>query len=80
MFNPLSILNWQSLNQARNTKYEVRNTKQIRITKHKIQNIQQYEARNARYERRTCLEFQIILLLEFVSYLVFSDFTVKYFA
>ncbi|QII13774.1 hypothetical protein KsCSTR_43950 [Candidatus Kuenenia stuttgartiensis] len=52
----------------KNTKFEVRNTKQI-------QNIQQYEARNARYEKGVCLEFQIISSLEFVS-----DFTSKYFA
>ncbi|TVL95740.1 MAG: hypothetical protein CV080_11390 [Candidatus Kuenenia stuttgartiensis] len=74
---------WHSQNQTnkqdiKNTKFEVRNTKQIRITKHKIQNIQQYEARNARYEKGICLEFQIILSLEFVSDFVFriSDFTI----
>ncbi|TVM01832.1 MAG: hypothetical protein CV080_03180 [Candidatus Kuenenia stuttgartiensis] len=53
---------------------------------HKIQNksktYNKYEARNARYKRSACLEFQIILSLEFVSDFVFliSYFTFKYFA
>ncbi len=63
------------------------------MTKHKIQNKSKislsacshaqagnnYEALNARYEKGICLEFQIILSLEFVSDFVLriSDFTSK---